>query len=140
MRRRPQTPLLCKKPRKSKKSGERGGKPKSGTLACLPCSDVVVILVPLVHQRLPSWEKCVSLDLNPRPRSRSRRRWFFLSPRSEDTAVRVFQDPYQPMVIRARLALGPSFPRCFSSYKHARQTMVREFAGGGYSTVRCQPA
>ena len=50
-------------------------------------------------------------DLNPRPRSRSRRRWFVLSPRSGDTAVRVLQNPYQPMVIRVRLALGPPYPR-----------------------------
>ena len=36
VRRKPRPPLLYKKPRKSKKSGERGGKSKSGTLTCFP--------------------------------------------------------------------------------------------------------
>ena len=39
--RRPQTPLLYKQPGKPKKSGETGGKFKSGKLACLPRTQVV---------------------------------------------------------------------------------------------------
>ena len=35
-RRRPRPPLLCKRPRKPKKNGERDTKYKSGTLRCLP--------------------------------------------------------------------------------------------------------
>ena len=35
---------------------------------------------------------------------------------------------------------GSTIPSFFSSHKHIRQTMIREFAGGGYSTVRDQPA
>ena len=41
--------------------------------------------------RVPWGKKCFPLDLNPRSRSRSRRRWFVLSPmspRSRGTAVR----------------------------------------------------
>ena len=38
VRRRPQTPLLYKKPRKPKKSGKRGGSSKNETLSCFLCS------------------------------------------------------------------------------------------------------
>ena len=58
-------------------------------------------------------EKCLPLGSIPCQRANSRQRWFVLSPtspRSGDAAVRAFQDPYQPMVVRARL--GPSPPRC----------------------------
>ena len=52
-------------------------------------------------------------------RANSRRQWFVLSPmspRSGDTAVRVFQHPCQPMVVRAPSAPGSSYPRPFLPY------------------------
>ena len=65
--------------------------------------DVVVVFLVLAHLSTHSvGEEMLPLGLNPRPRSRCRRWWFVLSPislRSGDTAVRVFQDPYQPMMI-----------------------------------------
>ena len=55
----------------------------------------------------------------PCQRANSRRRWFVLSlmsPRSGDTAVRVFQHPCQPMVFRAPSVPGLSYPRYFLPY------------------------
>ena len=69
----------------------------------------------LACPRFPSVKELFPLGLNPRPRSRSRWQWFVLapiSPRSGDTTVRAFRDPYQLMVIRAPSAPGPSYPRC----------------------------
>ena len=84
----------------------------------------VVVLVLLVPTRVSTLsavdEKCFPLGLNPRSRSRSRRRWFVLdptSPRSGDTAVRAFRDPHQLMVIRAHFAPGPSYLRYSSQLK-----------------------
>ena len=59
---------------------------------------VVVVLTARVSTRSVVGEVCLT-RFEPTPRSRSRRRWFVLSPRSGDTTVRVFQDPYQPMII-----------------------------------------
>ena len=66
-------------------------------------------------------KKCFPLGSIPCQRANSRQRWFVLSPtspRSGDTAIRAFQDPYQPMVVRARLALGPSSPRCSPTWQY----------------------
>ena len=44
-------------------------------------------------------KKCFPPSSSPRQRANSRRQWLVLSPRSEDTAVRVFQDPYWTTVV-----------------------------------------
>ena len=41
---------------------------------------------------------------------------------SGDTAIRVFQDPYWPMVIRVRLGPGPPYPLSFSSISTQTRT------------------
>ena len=68
---------------------------------------------------------------NSRRRASSRRQWFVPSPSSGDTAGRVFQNPYQPMVVRAGLALGPSCPRCFLSDKHGASNNSSELRDRG---------
>ena len=64
---------------------------------------------------------CFPLNSNSRRRANSRRQGFVLFPSSRDTAVRVFQNPCQPMVIRADLALGQACPGCFPPYKHVHE-------------------
>ena len=63
--------------------------------------------------------------LNPRPRSSSGRRWFVESPRFGDTAVRLFRNPYQPMVIRANPAPDSSLSLPFSPCKYIHRTISR---------------
>ena len=58
----------------------------------------VVVLTARVSTRSVVGEVCFPRS-EPTPRSRSRRRWLVPSPRSGCTAIRVFQDPYQPMMI-----------------------------------------
>ena len=86
---------------------------------------VVISLSARIPTAIFAREKGFPQNSNPRPRASSRRQWFVLSPSSGDTAVQVFQNPYQPMLIRADLAPGPSCPRRFCPYKHVHRTMLR---------------
>ena len=83
-------------------------------------------------------KKCFPPNSNLRRQASGRRQWFVPSPSSGDTAVRVFHNPYQPMVIRADLAQGSSSPRRFSSYKHAHRTIFQNYAIGGCRVGLCQ--
>ena len=82
-------------------------------------ADVVVVVFSACVPAHFVGEEVSLPDSNPCQRANSRRRWFVLShmsPSLEDAAVRVFQGPYQPMVIRAPSAPGSSYPCPFLPY------------------------
>ena len=76
-------------------------------------ADVVVVVLPARVPTRSVGEKCLPPDSIPYQRANSRWRWFVLSPmspRTGDTAARVFQDPCQPIVNRAPSAPGSFYP------------------------------
>ena len=94
-------------------------------LQTLSCSSLV-----------PWVKKCFPPDLNPRPRSRSRPRWFILdptSPRSEDTAIRVFQDPVPADDDLSPPRSGSILPSLLSNLTHTSG----EGSGSSGQGLRC---
>ena len=59
---------------------------------------------------------------------------------SQDTAVRVFQNPYWPMVVRAAPGPGPFYPLRFSPYKLIHRTISGNYAVGGCRVVVLYPS